>query len=79
MEEKNPDIKNKPDSVIKPDMKCRVCGSFLYATDHGNHETTYHCSSKEARFWDFERGTPEEVEAKEHWEKSRTEVVFKER
>jgi hypothetical protein len=72
MEQQNSgfEIKEK----IHPDIQCRVCGYFLYSTDQGNHEVTYHCSSNEARFWDFERGTTEQIRAKEHWEESRTEV-----
>jgi hypothetical protein len=53
---------------------CVVCGEELYVTDHGNHEFTYHCSSGAARFWDFDRGTIEQVKAKEHWDKSRIEI-----
>jgi hypothetical protein len=55
-------------------ITCRVCGAFLYSTDHGNDEVTYHCSSDEATFWDFERGSSEQIKAKEHWDKSRIEV-----
>ena len=54
-----------------PDITCRVCGALLYLTDRGNHMVMYHCSSDEARYWDFERGTPEQANAKRHWEKSR--------
>jgi hypothetical protein len=60
-----------------PFEKCSICGASLYVTDHGNHEATYHCSSIEARFWDYERGTDEQVNAKEHWDKSRTEIFLK--
>jgi hypothetical protein len=48
----------------------------MYVTDHGNSETTYHCSSTEARFWDFDRGTIEQVEAKKHWDQSIREVFL---
>ncbi|MBS1667527.1 MAG: hypothetical protein JST58_09130 [Bacteroidetes bacterium] len=57
-------------------IKCRVCGAFLYKTDHGNHEATFHCSSGEARFWDFERGTRDQTKAKEHWDNSRMEIFL---
>jgi hypothetical protein len=52
---------------------CPVCGAGLYCTDHGNHEATFHCSSEQARFWDFERGTPAQATSKDHWDKSRVE------
>jgi hypothetical protein len=56
-------------------LKCVVCGFPLYSTDCCSRETTYHCSSKEARFWEFERGTRELLKAKEHWDKSKIEIV----
>ncbi|HEX9510708.1 MAG TPA: hypothetical protein VF939_09500 [Puia sp.] len=58
-----------------PPIKCTVCGLALYATDWGSYEVTYHCSSAEARFWDFDRGTPDQAKAKEHWDKSKQEVL----
>jgi hypothetical protein len=58
------------------DIKCAICGMGMYATDYGNYEVTYHCSSPEARFWDFERGTVEQAKAKEHWDGSRIEVFL---
>jgi hypothetical protein len=48
----------------------------MYATDYGNSEITYHCSSPEARFWDFDRGTTEQKHAKEHWDQSIREVFL---
>jgi len=59
---------------MHPAERCIVCGSELYVTDHGNHETTFHCSSSAARFWDYERGTIEQAKAKEHWDKSKMEI-----
>jgi hypothetical protein len=53
-----------------PDLRCKVCGAQLYLTDHGNHQSIYHCSSPLARFWDFERGSMDENIAKVHWENS---------
>lgn len=75
MPQQNEATKNQIREGIYSGMKCRLCGAFLYSTDHGNHEATYHCSSDEARFWDFERGTPEQLKAKEHWDNSRIEVI----
>jgi hypothetical protein len=55
-------------------LKCIICGSSLYNTDHCLNEDTYHCSSAEARFWDFERGSSDQQNAKEHWDKSKLEI-----
>jgi hypothetical protein len=63
--------------LLHPDEKCRVCGKPLYSTDHDNYEVTYHCSSPEARFWDYERGTQEQEVSKRHWEQSREEVCLR--
>jgi hypothetical protein len=59
---------------LHPTFTCSVCGEPLYQTDQCNLETTLHCSSTEARFWDFERGSLEQFKAKEHWDKSRKAV-----
>lgn len=67
---------NESNGTVHPDIKCVVCGSDLYSTDYGNHEITYHCSSPDARFWDFDRGTVEQVKSKDHWDKSRQEIFF---
>jgi hypothetical protein len=48
----------------------------MYATDQGNCEITYHCSSPEARFWDFDRGTIDQSMAKKHWDQSIQEVFL---
>ena len=57
-------------------LSCPICGSRLYPTDQGNAEVTYHCSSPEARFWDFDRGTAAQHEAKKHWDQSIREVFL---
>jgi hypothetical protein len=57
-------------------LRCGVCGAPMYATDKGNCELTYHCSSPEARFWDFDRGTAEQALAKQHWDQSIREVFL---
>jgi Zn-finger protein len=64
---------------ISPIFKCSICGEPLYPTDSCNMETTFHCSSSGARFWDFERGSIEQFKAKEHWEKSRIEIYSENR
>ena len=48
----------------------------MYATDKGNHEVTYHCSSPDARFWDFDRGSARQAAAKEHWDESIHEIFL---
>lgn len=60
----------------KSEFHCPVCGQKRYVTDHGVHEWTVHCSSSEARFWDFERGTMEQTSSKQHWDKSRLDMFF---
>lgn len=57
-------------------LTCAICGQALYPTDKGNSEVTYHCSSSEARFWDFDRGTVAQHKAKEHWDRSIREVFL---
>ncbi len=56
------------------DLKCTICGYPLYNTDQCLSEFSYHCSSEEARFWDFDRGTIEQMKAKDHWDRSRQEI-----
>jgi transcription elongation factor Elf1 len=60
----------------KEKYKCPVCGQKRYVTDQGNHEWTIHCSSPEARFWEYERGTLGQTVAKYHWDQSRLELYF---
>ena len=62
-------------SAVAP-MTCPVCGSAMYPTDRNNFEVTYRCSSPEARFWDFDRGSLEQKISKEHWDKSLKEVFL---
>lgn len=58
-------------------LKCIICGSPLYNTDQSLSEISYHCSSPEARFWDFDRGSIEQIKAKDHWDQSRQEIPNK--
>ena len=73
MEQPNPEFLKPLNEEKSLHPACHICGSSLYPTDHGNQEITYHCSSSEARFWDFDRGTIDQLKSKEHWEKSRIE------
>jgi len=62
--------------IDNQEFRCPICGSARYATDQGNHELTFHCSSAEARFWDFEKGTHEQLIARQHWDQSRRELFL---
>jgi hypothetical protein len=76
MEQQTAQCSNDPEKIFHPMIRCEICGENLYITDHGNHEITYHCSSAQARFWDFERGTSEQIKAKDHWDKSKLDVYL---
>jgi hypothetical protein len=65
-----------PSPTFHPDATCPVCGYRLYSTDQDNYEITYYCSSPEARFWDYDRGTPEQNHSKDHWDRSRREIIL---
>jgi hypothetical protein len=60
----------------KPEFQCPVCGTERYVTDQGNHELTIHCSSPEAKFWDFDRGSLALTVAKQHWDQSKVELFL---
>ena len=49
--------------------RCKICGSPLYTT-YKNDKITLQCSSEEAKFWTYERGSKEQKEAHEHFMKS---------
>jgi hypothetical protein len=53
--------------VIDPSYKCKVCGSQLYRTDGGGHLVTLQCSSENAMFWNFNRGTKEQAQSHKHF------------
>ncbi len=55
-------------------LKCSICSSPLHNTDQCLSEFSYHCSSIEARFWDYDRGSTDEIKAKDHWDRSRLEI-----
>ena len=59
-------VKTKPE-----DLKCPVCGGKMYKTDGGRF-STYHC--KNAKFWEFNRGTEEQKKAHKHFYDSTTYV-----
>ena len=55
-------------------LQCTICGFPLYNTDKCLSEFSYHCSSPAARFWDYDRGTVEQSNAKNHWDLSKQEI-----
>lgn len=57
-------------------LTCPVCGMAMYPTDRNNFEITYRCSSADARFWDYDRGTEAQKVAKDHWDRSLQEVFL---
>ncbi len=67
-------IKFDKQELMEIQLTCLVCGSALYNTDQCLNEYIYHCSSPEARFWDFERGSTEQIKSKEHWDQSKKEI-----
>lgn len=52
--------------------KCPVCRGALYRTDAGGLSVTLQCSSDEAKFWDFPRGSEESKKAHDHFMRSTT-------
>ena len=55
-------------------LKCTICGYPLYNTDKCINESSYHCSSAAARFWDYDRDSLEQSKAKDHWDKSKQDI-----
>jgi len=54
--------------MVKIDKyKCKICDSYLYRTDSGGNSVTLQCSSEEAMFWNFNRGTKEQHDSHEHF------------
>jgi hypothetical protein len=55
---------------MNTNYKCSICGSRLYRTDGGGMSVTLQCSSDDAKFWNFNRGTEEQRKSHEHFTKS---------
>lgn len=54
------------------DLKvCKICGCRMYITESSSELNFYHCSSDEAKFWDFDRGSKEQLSSKKHWDDSK--------
>jgi len=58
--------------------RCPICRSELYRTDAGGHSVTLQCSSEEAMFWNFPRGSEEQKKSHEHFMKSTTNIPVEE-
>jgi hypothetical protein len=58
--------------------KCSLCKEYLYKTDGGGQTVILQCSSAEARFWDFDRGSEAQRIGHEHFHKSTVSVSKKE-
>jgi len=53
--------------VFDSEHRCKICGAPMYRTDNGGKTATLQCSSEEAKFWNFERGTKEQSESHKHF------------
>lgn len=53
--------------VNDPEHRCKICGSPMYRTDGGGPTVTLQCSSDEAKFWNFDRGTKLQHDAHNHF------------
>lgn len=54
--------------------RCPVCGSPMYITHHFNEEIIIHCAAREAKFWEYPRGSSAEDIARKHWDRSRQDL-----
>lgn len=52
------------------EYKCSICGNNLYVTYEGGRKITLQCSSDEAKFWEFTRGSEEQKKSHEHFMRS---------
>lgn len=64
--------------ILDPSYKCKVCGLQLYRTDGGAPAVTLQCSSDEAKFWNFNRGTKEQNISHKHFMDSMIHISLEE-
>ena len=64
--------------VNDPDHRCKICGSPMYRTDGGGTTATLQCSSDEAKFWNFNRGTKEQHDSHKHFTDSMVHISLDE-
>lgn len=58
--------------------RCALCGEYLYKTDGGGKIVTLQCSSEEAKFWNFDRGSDAQKISHEHFIDSLVSISKKE-
>lgn len=66
------------EELLNDEHKCSICGSSLYRTDAGGIYAILQCSSDDAKFWNFGRGTEEQKKSHDHFVKSTIKVPIKE-
>lgn len=64
--------------VNDPEHRCKICGAPLYRTDAGGPSVTLQCSSDEAKFWNFNRGTKAQNDAHKHFTDSLVNISHEE-
>ncbi|HEV9035596.1 MAG TPA: hypothetical protein VGQ51_03200 [Puia sp.] len=64
-------------SLDRLENHCPVCGQKRYMTNRGDREWTLHCSSVEARFWNFKTGSLAQTIARQHWVQSRLALRYR--
>lgn len=64
--------------VNDPEHRCKICGSPLYRTDGGGPNVTLQCSSEEAQFWNFNRGSKLQNDAHKHFVESLVTITLDE-
>lgn len=64
--------------VADQEHRCKICGSPMYRTDGGGPRVTLQCSSEEAMFWNFNRGTKEQNISHKHFIESLMNIPLKE-
>jgi ribosomal protein L33 len=58
------------EELVNSEYKCSICGSNLYVTHEGGIKITLQCSSDEAKFWEFPRGSKEQKKSHKHFMES---------
>ena len=64
--------------VNDPEHRCKICGSPMYRTDSGGPTVTLQCSSDEAKFWNFNRGTKLQNDSHKHFTDSMVHISLEE-
>jgi hypothetical protein len=64
--------------VNDPEHRCKICGAPMYRTDSGGPTVTLQCSSDEAKFWNFNRGTKLQNDSHKHFTDSMIHISLEE-